>query len=69
LNNINAQLILLVDSADNCYDYIAMGTDMRIRHMGGIIPKEEKYLSATSSTINPMWTALVMNPGLCSGRP
>jgi hypothetical protein len=46
-----------------------MGTDTRIRHIGGMIPKEENYLSATSSTTNPMWTAVAMNPGLCSGRP
>jgi len=46
-----------------------MGTDVRIRWMGGMIPKEENYPSATSSTTNPTWTALVMNPGLCGGRP
>jgi len=47
---------------------MAMGTDMRIKHMGGMIPKEENYPSATSSTTNPTWTALVMIPGLCGGR-
>jgi hypothetical protein len=46
-----------------------MGTDMRKRNMGGMIPKEENYLSDTSSTTNPMWAALVMNLGLCCGRP
>jgi len=48
---------------------MATGTDVRIRRMGGMIPKEEKYPSATLSTTNPTWTALVMNPGFCGGRP
>jgi hypothetical protein len=46
-----------------------MGTDVRIRHMGGMIPKEENCPSATSSTTNPTWTVLVMNPSLCGVRP
>jgi len=46
-----------------------MGTDMRIRRMGEMIPREENYPSATSSTTNPTWTVLVMTPGLCCGRP